>query len=708
MPRSPSRTARPSRSRASGGTIVEDAYYEEIADLLRTMPSDWRRQYRSGRDKLAAIGGPVLPDTPSPDQAMLLIGITAGGNPSGDTPYGPHRVPRAVREAAMQGIRLSHANNYGAWDFIGLARAIELVIVPSVSDTTFKRMGKYLFRHKKDALGANFGNDANPSRGYMAWLNWGGDPAVSWTRTFERNPLPLRRLFANGQHLARSRGLRRNPPVGMSDALGAIPLVQSFKDPTPVGVLLVAPKRRVSRDVTPFDVVGMLTFSVENQRAEVDRAAAHPGFGPLLYDAATYVAKMAGARALYPSTVRTQAAKGFWEQVPEGFMVPLSKEAFVAKYGGSFEDAVRRGLVYSPFTEVGLGETETGFWVGTYPFSDTLSERAKRKKLTPERAITPRQAAREHQTRAAARARAPQGTLALLQRKMNYGPDTGKVYLVLLDYLGDAPRGLSDIAAVAEYKDRDLEAGTFVGERKYVDMLFDLASVVESRLSPEDFRAKHEVSALEIIAAGDDIRRDFGPVSIPHLGKLWRQMVDFPSREPSVLDGDPSQEEPWITASRIFLPRREEEPLRIAAPPRPANRRLVRPNPDALEHIAAVVAKPPEKTGGEKVLSTAQTAVGTAAIAKVATKKLAPKVAARVGATAAGKLGSRAIPVLGEVLMLFGAGKEAYKVGKRRMRGERGSWKTDLAKVGAGAIGVEDFVPEYEPEPEKKPNRGRR
>lgn len=186
--RSPSRTARPSRSRASSGEITEDAYYEEIADLLRTMPSDWRRQYRSGRDKLAAIGGPMLPDTPSPEQVMLLIGITAGGNPSGDTPFGPHRVPRAVREAAMKGIRLSHANNYGAWDFIGLARAIELVIVPSVSDTTFKRMGKYLFRHKKDASAPGFGDDANPSRGYMAWLNWGGDPAVSWTRAFERNP----------------------------------------------------------------------------------------------------------------------------------------------------------------------------------------------------------------------------------------------------------------------------------------------------------------------------------------------------------------------------------------------------------------------------------------------------------------------------------------------------------------------------------------
>jgi len=182
------------RRKNPASSIREDAYYREIADLLRTMPSDWRRQYRSGKDKLSAIGGPVLPagtsaaSAPTPEQAMLLIGITAGGNPSKDTPFGPHKVPKAVREAAMKGIRLSHANNYGAWDFIGLARAIELVIVPSVSDTSFKRMGKYLFRHKKDARASGFGDDENPSRGYMAWLNWGGDPAVAWTGAFEKNP----------------------------------------------------------------------------------------------------------------------------------------------------------------------------------------------------------------------------------------------------------------------------------------------------------------------------------------------------------------------------------------------------------------------------------------------------------------------------------------------------------------------------------------
>jgi hypothetical protein len=111
---------------------------------------------------------------------MMLIGITAGGRESGDSPTGKNRVPRDVKEAAMKGLRLSHANNYGAWNFIGIARAIELVLMPGVSDRTTERVHNYLFRHAKDKAGKNFGNDATPSRGYMAWLNWGGDPAVRW------------------------------------------------------------------------------------------------------------------------------------------------------------------------------------------------------------------------------------------------------------------------------------------------------------------------------------------------------------------------------------------------------------------------------------------------------------------------------------------------------------------------------------------------
>jgi len=155
-------------------------YEAEIAAMLRDMPSDWRRQYNLGRRALVAAGGPVLPDTPTPEQAARLIGITAGGNPSGDSVTGSSRVPKAVRDEAMKGLRLSHENNYGAWSFIGIARAIQLATTSAVSDTTKSRMGRYFTRHTKDKIAGGFGNDDSPSRGYMAWLNWGGEAGRRW------------------------------------------------------------------------------------------------------------------------------------------------------------------------------------------------------------------------------------------------------------------------------------------------------------------------------------------------------------------------------------------------------------------------------------------------------------------------------------------------------------------------------------------------
>jgi hypothetical protein len=360
MPRKPSARTSARRSRASG-EITEDAYYEEIADLLRTMPSDWRRQYRSGRDKLAATGGPMLPDTPSPEQAMLLIGITAGGNPSGDTPFGPHRVPRAVRDAAMKGIRLSHANNYGAWDFIGLARAIELVIVPSVSDTTFKRMGLYLFRHKKDALGTNFGNDATPSRGYMAWLNWGGDPAVPWTRAFERNPRrnpdmdlppppPDEGFWASEPDFTVSDETPTEAitaPALTVKSSGRLPskaLAVYFGDGYKYRIVLIDPKVLRRGKVEPRDVLGYVTayHAANAQYASISEAAAEPGYGYLIYALmANYVAA-AGAEGLEGSYSQTRFAKKFWAKQPGGVIKPLSRKEFRAQFGTT-EQSIRDG-----------------------------------------------------------------------------------------------------------------------------------------------------------------------------------------------------------------------------------------------------------------------------------------------------------------------------------------------------------------------------
>lgn len=156
------------------------SYRAEIGEMLRKMPSDWHRQYRVGRATLARNGGPVLPDVPTPEQAMLILGNTAGGNFDPDVARGDQPVPKAVRDAAMKGLRLSFRNNYGGWEFFGIARAIQLALVPKISMRSRERMVRYLESHEKDKAGSNFGNDAKPSRGYMAWLNWGGDPAMAW------------------------------------------------------------------------------------------------------------------------------------------------------------------------------------------------------------------------------------------------------------------------------------------------------------------------------------------------------------------------------------------------------------------------------------------------------------------------------------------------------------------------------------------------
>lgn len=147
----------------------------EVEAMLINPPPEWVYQFTSGARK-AGIRGPL-----SLQNALKILGITAGGNRSNDTAYGFNEVPDEVREAALHGLRLSYQHNYGGWDFIGIARAIQLVVMPSVPDETLRRMSNYFSRHQKDKRGKNFGNESRPSRGYMAWLNWGGDPGWFWS-----------------------------------------------------------------------------------------------------------------------------------------------------------------------------------------------------------------------------------------------------------------------------------------------------------------------------------------------------------------------------------------------------------------------------------------------------------------------------------------------------------------------------------------------
>jgi hypothetical protein len=43
-------------------------------------------------------------------------------------------------------------------------------------------MVSYFARHEVDKRAKNFGNEENPSAGYIAWLLWGGDVGRSWAR----------------------------------------------------------------------------------------------------------------------------------------------------------------------------------------------------------------------------------------------------------------------------------------------------------------------------------------------------------------------------------------------------------------------------------------------------------------------------------------------------------------------------------------------
>lgn len=365
----------------------------EIVGMLRAMPTKWRRAYNTARRTLADNGGPVLPDVPTPEQAMLILGNTAGRNRDIDQPTGDQPVPQGVRDEAMHGLRLSYKHDYPGWEFFGIARAIQLVLAPGVPMRTRERMKRYLEAHQKDELAPHYGDEERPSKGYMALLNWGGDAGLAWNEDVKR-----------ATYSSRTRGEGR-----------------------------VATRRK----------------------------------NPMYY--------------------REPGQKNF-------------------------------------------------------------------------RPGTPARSARTSS------------------------------------------------------------------------------------------------------------RRRNG-VSEPHRPEKDEAVVMDPKR-----------------MARVFI----ENPK--------VRRNPSRRNPASETYLEGVERREKRKGKTERAVGKAQLAHGGAVLGLAVAKKAAPAAALRFGAT----VGGRAIPVVGEVLMVVGAGKEAYKVGKRRLKGGGGSWKTDLAKVGAGAVGLEDFVPEAKAEKSQK------
>lgn len=90
--------------------------------------------------------------------------------------------PEEVAEAARKGLALRRRFRRGG-TAVGLARGRDLKNRRNLSPDTVVRMTSYFARHAVDKDAPNFGNDADPSAGYVAWLLWGGDPGRDWAES---------------------------------------------------------------------------------------------------------------------------------------------------------------------------------------------------------------------------------------------------------------------------------------------------------------------------------------------------------------------------------------------------------------------------------------------------------------------------------------------------------------------------------------------
>jgi hypothetical protein len=91
--------------------------------------------------------------------------------------------PAGARSAARKAIKFKEDGKAtGAGTAVGWTRAGQLARGETLSLSTVKRMYSYFSRHEVDKKGKDWGNQANPSNGYIMWLAWGGDAGYSWSR----------------------------------------------------------------------------------------------------------------------------------------------------------------------------------------------------------------------------------------------------------------------------------------------------------------------------------------------------------------------------------------------------------------------------------------------------------------------------------------------------------------------------------------------
>ena len=96
------------------------------------------------------------------------------------------KAPKGAKEAAQRGLDLLKIQK--AATPVGIARARDLVNGKTLSPSTVKRMYSFFSRHEVDKQSKAWKEQSptNPSKGYIAWLLWGGDPGFAWAKKIVR------------------------------------------------------------------------------------------------------------------------------------------------------------------------------------------------------------------------------------------------------------------------------------------------------------------------------------------------------------------------------------------------------------------------------------------------------------------------------------------------------------------------------------------
>lgn len=88
-------------------------------------------------------------------------------------------IPSQVKKNAIKGLELRKEFGRGSTQ-VGINRGHQLANEDHISLEVIKRMSSYFARHEVDKMAKDFGNDHKPSKGYIAWLLWGGDAGKEW------------------------------------------------------------------------------------------------------------------------------------------------------------------------------------------------------------------------------------------------------------------------------------------------------------------------------------------------------------------------------------------------------------------------------------------------------------------------------------------------------------------------------------------------